>query len=146
MASTVLLVDAYKNKSICRLLILYIAFSIRNLYHNKSSCYIQNPWQLQRTDPRAYPLFLFPKAAPQERHPQVQPQFPPFHIFSSWANSLDSLSCLHFFRTRNKRPTRSKMKTTTPMEPETAVAAVPKLRRANKRKGGHSICPVWLWW
>ena len=33
----------------------------------------------------------------------------------------------------DKRPTRSKIRATTPMEPEMAVAAVPKLRTANKR-------------
>lgn len=36
----------------------------------------------------------------------------------------------------DKRPTRSKMRATTPTEPEMAVAAVPKLGEANKRNEG----------
>lgn len=53
---------------------------------------MQSPWQLQRADPIACPLPP-PKAAPQERHPHLRPQFLP-GLNSQFQGQLDQLTLM----------------------------------------------------
>lgn len=102
-----------------------------------------SPWQLQRIDlqPPSSPL---PQGCPRGKMPHSCPPFPPFPPTQLQGQLVNSLSCLHFFRVMDKSPTRSKMRATTPMEPETAVAAVCRLREVNERTRMLQ-CPGQLW-
>lgn len=102
-----------------------------------------SPWQLQRIDlqPPCSPL---PQGCPRGKTPHSCPQFPPCPHTQLQGQLVNSLSCLHFFRVTDKSPTRSKMRATTPMEPETAVAAVSRLREVNERMRTLQ-CPGRLW-
>ena len=102
-----------------------------------------SPWQLQRIDlqPPCSPL---PPGCPRGKTPRSCPQFPPCPHTQLQGQLVNSLSCLHVFRVTDKSPTRSKMRATTPMEPETAVAAVSRLREVNERMRTLQ-CPGRLW-
>lgn len=110
---------------------LCISFSIRNLYHKQILLLHAESMATPENRLQSLPTLSL---SHRKDTPISSSSSPPFYISNSWANLLDSLSCLHFFRARDKRPTRSKMRAMIPMEPETAVAAVPKLRKANKRE------------
>ena len=90
-------------------------------------------WRLWRADTIAHPLLPSPMPPHRKATPLSTPSFPHLFILRSRASLLNLLSCLHFFRVMDKRPTRSKMRATTPTEPEMTVAAVPKLWEANQR-------------
>lgn len=82
--------------------------------------------------PYSLPSSALPQVCPIGKTAHLCPWFLLFPGSQLQGQPFSSLSCLHFFRVMDKSPTSSKMRAMTPMELETAVAAVPKLREANK--------------
>ena len=120
-----------------------VTFSIKNLYHKQILSLCAESLATPENRPTAS-LFSPPPRLPQRKDAPFLPSVSPLSSHSAPGQLVNSLSCLHFFRVMDKSPTRSKMRATTPMEPETAVAAVCRLREVNERTRMLQ-CPGRLW-
>lgn len=79
------------------------------------------------------------QGCPTTKTSRVFPQLPSLLHSHFQGQLLNSLSCLHFFKITTRRPTRSKTRAMTPMDPERVLAAVLTLRRAPK---GDEVSPA----